>query len=425
MDAQTENDSSGGEFVDLVLVGGGHAHVHVIKMLGTPRYRQWRETHKIRVTLLARDLRTPYSGMLPGYVAGHYSLEEMHVNLQRLCRFANVRLVHASATGIVLFNHDTENCSSTDNSSSRTAKGHVECSEGQPPVRFHVLSLDIGSMPSQTPPKYAIPVKPISQFAQQYQGLQETIRQYSHKKFVLSVVGGGAGGIELALAAHYQLQQQPSNSCQVQVILVTRGPALLETHNRSVRRKLERILNERNIPIRYQAEVIGVEEYQDENNNRRRKRLVLSPQSQPQPPIVCDECLWCTTAGAATWLETTSLATSAAGFVQVNDTFESTNTPGVFAAGDCCDMVPRALPKAGVFAVRAGPILLENLVRSLTCRPSLQRYLPQRHFLALISTGNAYAIASRGSYFCWEGKLVWKWKDYLDRSWMKQYTFDE
>jgi selenide,water dikinase len=117
----------------------------------------------------------------------------------------------------------------------------------------------------------------------------------------------------------------------------------------------------------------------------------------------------------------TPFATTEQGFIKVNDTYECVNHPGVFAAGDCCHMVQHPRPKAGVFAVRAGPPLQVNLLNFLTKQP-LVVHKPQETFLGLISTGDPYAIASRGSWLAWEGEKLWHWKDSIDRKWMEKYT---
>jgi selenide,water dikinase len=140
---------------DLVLVGGGHAHVHILKMLGMPVLRQVLWQQGIRVTLIAKDVHTPYSGMLPGYVAGHYSYDQIHLDLVQLCRFSNVRLIHAAASKI------------TYNETSHTGGGIVHCWDGRPAVRYDCLSIDIGSAPAKGDQVYqqgVIPVKPIANF---------------------------------------------------------------------------------------------------------------------------------------------------------------------------------------------------------------------------------------------------------------------
>jgi selenide,water dikinase len=406
-------------------------------MLGMPKGRRILWEHGIRVTLIARDVHTPYSGMLPGFVAGHYCFDDIHLDLQKLCRFANVRLLHTSAIGI-------------------TSDQNIECEDKRPPVRYDAVSIDIGSAPAGSPPQFVTPVKPIAHFCDQYLKIRELLRKHaSHysrtNPFILLVVGGGAGGIELALSVQYSLrqicQQQGVEPNAVKVVLATRGDKLLEKHNRGAQRIFQRVLSERNVEVRYGAEAIDAKQVDGDTNGgknlrpfalvqwqlghphalyaattvSKKKMLVLSQGSREQPPILFDECLWCTSAGVAPWFVTnTPFDTTDDGFLTVEDTYESTSHTGVFAAGDCCDMVNHPRPKAGVFAVRAGPPLFQNLLNYLLQKP-LKPHQPQSRFLGLISTGDPYAIASRGQWFAMDGRFLWTWKDYIDRTWMKKY----
>src|SRR4051812_23341931 len=167
---------------DLVLVGGGHAHVHVLKRFGM------RPEPGVRVTLITRDLETPYSGMLPGYVAGLYGFAECHINLVRLARFAGAQLIHDEAVGL-----------------DRAAR-RVLCRD-HPPLRYDIISLDIGSVPQRNDVpgavKHTVAVKPIDRFGRRWEAL--LARAASQRKLRLAVVGGGAGGVELALAAQHRL----------------------------------------------------------------------------------------------------------------------------------------------------------------------------------------------------------------------------
>src|SRR5436309_4313347 len=167
---------------DLVLVGGGHAHVHVLKSFGM------RPVPGVRVTLVAREVETPYSGMLPGYVAGHYTFDECHIDLGRLARFAGARLIRDEAIGL-------------------DRKGNSVLCRAHPPIRWDLVSIDIGSAPrtDDVPgaAEHTIAVKPIARFAARWEAL--LARAPNLPKLRLAVVGGGAGGVELALSAHHRL----------------------------------------------------------------------------------------------------------------------------------------------------------------------------------------------------------------------------
>src|SRR5689334_14466095 len=190
---------------DLVLVGGGHAHVHVLKSFGM------RPVPGVRVTLVSRDVETPYSGMLPGYVAGHYRLEECHIDLGRLARFAGARLIRDEAVGL--------------------DKAHnAVLTRAHPPIQYDHLSIDIGSTPraDEVPgaAENTIAVKPIDRFAKRWEAL--LARADTAPRLRLVVVGGGAGGVELALATHHRLAVLCAGP--VEVTLATREK-LLPSHN--------------------------------------------------------------------------------------------------------------------------------------------------------------------------------------------------
>jgi selenide,water dikinase len=338
----------------------------------------------VRVTLVARDLETPYSGMLPGWVAGHYTFEECHIDLVRLTRFAGARLVHDEATGI-------------DRSENR-----LFC-RAHPPIRWDFLSLDIGSAPRvrDVPgaAEHTVAVKPIAGFAHRWEALLARAREKPLLR--LAVVGGGAGGVELALAAQHRLTRIAAD-CEV--TLVT-ADALLPTHNRRVRARLARILTARGVRVATNAPVVGVE-----------AGVLLCAGGER---IEFDEALWVTEAAAAPWLAETGLPLTANGFVMVGETLSSPADPRVFAAGDIATMTDHPREKSGVYAVRQGPPLAANLRRALAGR-KLRRAVPQRRGLALIGTGDGHAVASRGP-FAAEGAVWWRLKDWIDRRWMRRY----
>src|SRR5579862_1092580 len=365
---------------DLVLVGGGHAHVHVLKSFGM------RAPAGVRLTLIARDLETPYSGMLPGYVAGHYRIAQCHIDLVRLARFAGARLIHDRATGL-----------------DREAR-QVLCAD-HPAIRYDVVSLDIGSTPrlGDVPgaAEYTTPVKPIAQFAARWEALLERARAGGRLR--LAVVGGGAGGVELALAAQHRLAELLGGA--VEVTLVTRE-GLLPSHNAAVRRRFERIFRERGIRVLANDPIVRVEP----------GRLIAADGSA----IPFDEALWVTEAAGAAWLGYTGLPLDQRGFVVIDETLRSPADGAVFAAGDVATMPAHPRDKAGVYAVRAGPPLADNLRRALAGRP-LRRAVPQKRALALIGTGDGRAVASRGP-FAASGRSLWRLKEWIDRRWMRRYT---
>ena len=417
---------------ELVLIGGGHAHVYLLQELGrNAHYPTLLQQHNIHVTLVSTNVHTPYSGMLPGFVAGHYSFDEMHINLQKLCAASHIQWIHGACTGITTTENDVKN--------QRGGGGTIEIAlhnNNKKPtttsIRYDAVSIDVGSAPSvldqdilQHP--HVIPVKPISNFCRYWEQLKRNVPKdlSKTKERVICVVGGGAGGVELILSLQYALQQQqPQNHHKM--VLVTRGQTLLEGHNAGVQRRMRRILQERNVQVHLNCTVTGVETLQNDDTGR--SRLVIQQDQTTPPPVIWfDDCLWCTSAGAPSWLAQRTPFPTHEGFLQIDDTYQVHNHPGVFAAGDCSHNPVHPRPKAGVFAVRAGPPLLANVLAYLTSLDDttvpvqLTPHIPQTTFLGILSTGDKYAVASKGNWLSLEGAWVWKWKDYLDRTWIQEY----
>lgn len=359
---------------EIVLVGGGHAHVHVLKALG----------QGARVTLITRDLATPYSGMLPGVVAGMYAPAEAHIDLVRLAAKTGARLVHAEAVGL-----------------DRGNKQVVIA--GGPPVPYDVVSIDVGIAPALAgiagAAEHGIAVKPIGLFLDKLNMLLAQARKPNGPRRIV-VIGGGAGGVELLLSLRTRLAREAG---VFSFALVTDGE-ILATHNSRVRAAFRRVFAERNI-VTY--------EYA-----RARTITADAVELQNGETIAADAVLVTTDAAAPHWFRNTGLALDAKGFLAVNDALQSVNDPDVFAAGDCASLSsPRE--KAGVYAVRAGPPLADNLRRRVRGE-ALKPWHPQRRHLALISTGERYAVASRGMFKA-EGAWLWTLKDWIDQRWMRQW----
>jgi selenide,water dikinase len=368
----------------LLLIGGGHSHIEVVRQFGA------RPTPDVEVTLIDAERFATYSGMLPGLIAGHYNFHDCHIDLAGLARHAGIRFMQARACGI------------------DTAHRQVKLDDGGA-LDYDLLSIDAGS----TPPLATIPgaadrvfaVKPFATFAKNWDALIE--RACRGELHTIVAVGGGAAGIELILAMQYRLAQSAASRL-TKFALVTNAPCVLPDHNAGTRAALERLLIERGIALHLNTGVGRVEA----------NALVLADATR----ISVDATIWATGTGAPAWLRETGLALDAHGFVAINEHLASVSHAEIFAAGDCASMVAHNYPKSGVYAVRQGPVLAENLRLAPDGKP-LRIYRPQRIALALISAGNQYAVASYGRY-TFEGAWVWRWKNHIDRKFMRQYRVE-
>jgi len=374
---------------DLVLLGGGHSHLAVIKQFAM------KPVEGLRITVISRDIHTPYSGMLPGLLAGHYQHDDSHIDLRSLCEKANVRFFHSSVTAI-----DPD-------------RQILHC-DNRTAVRYDWLSINIGSQPDLSAitgaEQVGIAVKPVPALLAHFQSLTEVITQHSSRSpFTISVVGGGAASVEIALASQQQLQQRGLGDKIALQILCASGQ-LLPSHNRRVQKKMHRILKHRGITITTGARVLAA------TNTGQQSQLTLDNGTT----VSCDAVLWAVHAASPHWLSASGLQCDSSGFVAVNQYLQSCSHPNVFAAGDIAHFSPKPLPKSGVYAVRAGKILEDNLRRAIESRP-LKAFVPQHSFLSLLMTGDQYAIASRG-LISFSGKWVWRLKDAIDKKFMRQYS---
>ena len=373
---------------DVVLVGAGHSHVTVLRMFGM------KPIPGVRLTLISREVHTPYSGMLPGLIAGHYGFDDAHIDTGPLARFAGARLYQDEAVDLDL------------------AGRHVICRR-RPPVPYDLLSLNIGSMPNTADvpgaSEHAIPVKPIDGFLRRFEALQaRVLARKGHT--AVALVGAGAGGVELLLAVEHRLRQAVTragfDAGGLSFVLVSGVADILPGFPAAFRARFHAVLAARGIAVITGAPVTRVEA----------GRLMLAGYG----PLAADEILWTTQAAPARWLAKAGLPLDARGFLRVDQTLRVVGREEVFAAGDTIAFSGRELPKSGVYAVRAGPALAENIRRTLTGR-SLRRFRPQREALYLVSTGERHAVGSRNGLVV-EGDWVWRWKDWIDRRFMRKFN---
>ena len=373
---------------DLVLVGGGHTQVAVLKHFGM------KPLPGVRLTLISRESNAPYSGMLPGLIAGHYTFSDAHIDLAPLARFARARFLRDQVVGIDLENK------------------RVLCA-GRPPVAFDVLSLNTGSAPGVGRVAGAegsvVPVKPIDGFFARWTQLRDRVVGTTGPVSI-GIVGGGAGGVELALSIRYGLARAAKAAGRprdnVRIELFTDSSEILPAYPRRMRARFARILEDDGIVVHTDHRVVRVDGPRLHFGNGSRATF--------------DELLWVTTAGAPDWPRESGLQVDERGFIRVRDTLQTLSHPDVFAAGDIAAVEGHPRPKAGVFAVRQGPPLARNLERRLRGAP-LTGFRPQREYLSLISTGRRHAVAARNGLTV-AGRWVWTWKDRIDRRFIRDYT---
>lgn len=363
---------------DICLVGGGHSHALVL--------RQWamQPIPGIRLTLVSSTVQTPYSGMLPGLIAGHYSYDDIHIDLHRLCTWATVRFVEDTVTAIDL-----------DERSVQFAQ--------RPPLRFDVLSLDTGSTPDLSVPgsaTHVVPVKPVSDFHARWQSLRQRLEVSSSSEVSIGVVGSGAGGFELVTAMQHQLKDTSA-----QCYWFLRSNDAIQGRPDKVGQFAQEAALAAGIKVVSGFDVIEVKNGQLVAADGREASL--------------DEIIWCTAATGPKWPEKAGLDIDSRGFVATNGCLQSTSHPFVFATGDIGTQVETPSNKAGVFAVRQAPYLFKNL-RAFCLDQSLSVYRPQKDFLSLMATGPRHGIASRGPLVI-RGNWVWRWKDHIDQTFMNRF----
>lgn len=358
----------------LVLVGGGHAHVEVLRAFGK------RPLPGLELILVEPEARMVYSGMLPGWIAGHYRRAEIEIDLIGLARYAGARLERATAIGL-------------DVDAARLTLG-----DGRT-LSYDRLSLNSGAPPR--PPSAAphvIAVKPTGPLLETIDALARETRAAP-----VAIVGGGAGGVELALALAHRCRNRPTPP---RLALFTRSPALLIDHPQPVRRYLIRALARAGVTVHTGRTVVDTPP----------GALVTADGLR----VGVERVIWAAGAEAPAWLADSGLSRDSTGFVRVAATLQSVSHETIFAAGDLAS-TPTGAPRAGVTAVRQGRVLAANLRRSVQDQ-ALRRFEPPRHALALISTGDRRAVASRGLALAPAGHWLWRIKDHIDRRFVARYN---
>ena len=359
----------------LALIGGGHAHVEVLRQLAlNPPF-------EADVALFNPSPSVWYSGMLPGVIAGHYTANDAKVNLWALCQRARVRFFETSVTGV------------------NAGSALLEAAHGER-HHFDLASLDVGSVSrllTMAPGAYVVTVKPI-------EPLLAAITEFDSVRasgLVVRVVGGGAAALEVALALAFRWRGAKNR--RVSIVTAER---LLQGFPRRVRALALRACRKEGVEVLENSPVAQIEPT--------RIRLANGQLIDTQLTVLA------TGYSPALLLEKTDLERTSDGSVQVSPTLQSSNHAHIFAAGDCAHLSGAAVPKSGVYAVRQGPLLAANLFARLRDAP-LAEYQHNPNSLTLLSLGEKRAVATRNGLTL-GGDWVWRWKDRIDREWMKKYA---
>jgi pyridine nucleotide-disulfide oxidoreductase family protein len=359
---------------ELLLLGGGHSHAHVLAELAR------RPLRGVHVTLVTPFARLLYSGMLPGWMAGRYALDECSIALQPLAQAAQVTWVESAATAL------------------DAAARKVELANGQV-LGYDALSINTGPVMDRDTMagarEHALFVRPLEHFVPLWERLVELAQS---RELRVVVIGAGAAGVELALAIERRLGERAN------VNLVTGAPGLLPGFSAGVQRRANACLRQRRISV-LQTDAVAIAP----------AHVMLANGSR----LACDAPIVAVGAGAPGWLRGSGLKLDAAGFIETGPTLQSLSHPEVFAAGDVAVRPDAPRPHSGVHAVRAGPPLARNLRRYLQGQ-GLRGHRPQARALYLLSCGDGTAIGAWGP-LSWRGRWAGGWKDRIDRGFVNRY----
>lgn len=355
----------------LVLVGPGHAHLYVLEALARA------PVPGVETVLVSLGTRQLYSGMVPGWIAGDYALEQLSFDLAGLARAAGARLEPSGAAGL------------------RADRRELQLGDGQV-LGYDVASFDIGSLPAGTElpgvKEHALVLKPLERALAV---LTEAARQSGP----LLVVGGGAAGVELALCLQARTGRPTT--------LLERGEEVPRGAPRAARRLVREVLARRGVELRTAATLASLSSE--------------AAQLESGESLPFTTCVWAAGARAPELFAGSGVAVDAQGYLAVEDTLRSPSHPELFAAGDCAGFISgQRVPKAGVYAVRQGPVLSANLRAVLTGQGPLRPYRAQRGFLSLLNVGDGTAVGAwKGLAF--HSRVMWWLKDTIDRRFMARF----
>jgi selenide, water dikinase len=371
---------------DIVLIGAGHTNMHIVRM--------WKMAPipDARLTLISPFSRATYSGMLPGTLAGLYEPDEMAIDLFRFAAPSGIRVIIEEAIGL-------------------DADKRRVLFAARPPVRFDVASVGVGSVPADATRWSAspafLPVKPMATFRDRLQNRLDQIQRSdpdagTKTPIRVVVVGGGAAGTEVTLCLDARLR---SEGLKIKTTLVDSGSSILRGYLPGTIRRVTQHFVQRNIETSLNVRVEDVTENSIQLSDGR--------------SLDADLIVWATGATPPQLIENIQLAKGDDGFLAVRNTLQTTDHKPVFAVGDSATLVDSPVRKSGVYAVREGPFLWDNLQRFLSNR-ELISYTPQPGFLSLLADGQGNSFLDYKGVSA-HGRWAWHLKDHIDRKFMRMY----
>jgi NADH dehydrogenase FAD-containing subunit len=350
-----------------VFAGAGHASLIALRRLA-------RRPLAAEVTVVSHGTATQYTGMVPGWIEGLYPEDALSIPLKPFTERVGARFVSGDVAAA-----DGE---------------HVRLADGRE-LPFDLLVVDTGAVSARYGPLSGPGIVPAKPFVGLIRGLRP--RLAAARSFLVG--GGGTAGLEVAFALR---RRRPD----AVITVVERGPELLPKVPRLFRRRIARHLAESGIDVRLGARLVAVEFGE----------ALLADGAVLQAACT----LAMTGAAPQSWLDETPFARASDGFLAVDGSFRSLSHPNVLAVGDVATRSDDPRPKAGVFAVRSGPPLA-RAVRAFLAGEPLPAARLQREALVLLSLGGRRAMAKRNGFVA-EGRLCWRLKDYLDRSFVRQFV---
>ena len=359
---------------DLVLIGGGHSHIMLMMELSK------KPIQGNRITLISKEIDTPYSGMIPGFIEGIYTWRETHIDLYKLCFKLNIRFIHSEVLEISAINKEI-------------------ILKNRPKIKFDVLSINTGIQSSnktiKVAHKYCVPVKPISKLSNNFLTEIKTNNN-------IAFIGGGPASVELALGLRKRFKNTKSN---LKISIITGKNGLLSSFPNKTRKAAKQTLQNAQIDVIEKVEVIEVQ----------KDTLILSDKTK----LKIDKSILSTNGMAPEWIKKSDIILNRNNFIIVNNKFQ-TNYNYVFAAGDIVDFNNQNLSKSGVYAVKSG----KPLARSI--RGFIQKKIPvpykfNKNYLSIIGLSNGLAIATKYN-FTFTSRFSFLLKKLIDQKFVKKFN---